>query len=124
VGAEGVHGAFAAGVFELPRQRGQVLVGGQHRQRRQIPPGDGGGASVLGPPFYPGLPQGLLLALAGGGRVGGDHGAAGGLAQGSGVLCGRGSDDHRLHRSGVLVGQAGQFGDDDVDARQVNIPSR
>jgi hypothetical protein len=76
---------------------GQVRVGGQHPCGRQVPPGYGGGACILGPALDPRLFLRLLLARVCGGRVSGDHLAADGLSQLSGGPSRRPADHRRFH---------------------------
>jgi hypothetical protein len=79
--AELVHGAAHSGPFQRAGQGRKTVIGGQHVGGGQVPAGQRGGAGVLLPPLHPGVALGALLALAGGRRVGGQRGPAGGGAQ-------------------------------------------
>jgi hypothetical protein len=100
-----------------------TVIGSQDRGRGQVAAGEGRSAGVFVPAFDPGLPQGLLLASAGGGGIGGDHRAAGGAAQLPGGLARRSTDHGLLGRGGVLVGEPGDLVGDHDRTGHVDVPS-
>src|SRR6478609_2585716 len=98
---------------ERSGQGGKIVIRGQYIGRRKVPAGQGGGAGVLVPSLDPGVAGGPLLALAGGGRIGGQDGAAGGGAQLPGGLARGFGENLLLDAGGMFAAKAGDLVGDD-----------